>query len=527
MKLRLPDMIGFDTREEHVFADGSCAEKGDVSAFCRMEQDALGVYLRAQDTPVEWVTLVWRLRGDDRRSEPVKVFSDCWERGYGDLQWSDVIPHRRMPWAFAVSNGTDSVPDMRGRLTECFGVKVRPGAVAAWMYEPGRVTLILDVRSGGEGVVLAGRELAACRVRMEDYSDQSAFSALKSFYRTLCDDPLLPASPVYGSNNWYYAYGKSSRARIIEDAALISRLSEGLAPRPYMVIDAGWSECPGAGPWDRGNPDYGDMGTLAAEIASAGAVPGIWVRYLSDEEGRMQNVPPAWRLKRNPKYLDPSHPEVLRYVREVTQLLSAEWGYRLIKHDFSCFDVFGDWGFRRPETLTDGGWRFFDQSRTSAEIMADFYRTIYESAFPGTVILACNVPGFLTAGLCHINRVGDDTSGREWARTRRMGVNTLAFHAMHDGAFYKADHDCVGITGRIAWTLNSRWAELLSFSGTPLFFSTQPDVPSPAEFRDISACLARGASQNHSAVPLDWMENCCPERWLLDGTEKTFDWTEI
>ena len=94
MKLRLPDMIGFDAREEHVFADGSCAEKGDVSAFCRMENGALGVYLRAQDTPVEWVTLVWRLRGDDRRSEPVKVFSDCWERGYGDLQWSGVIPHR-------------------------------------------------------------------------------------------------------------------------------------------------------------------------------------------------------------------------------------------------------------------------------------------------------------------------------------------------------------------------------------------------------------------------------------------------
>ena len=526
MKLRLPDRICIDVSGSRVLAEGYCLQKGDIRAYCRKEEDTLGVYLCARDTPVKYLTLVWSLREDEKRPEPVKVFSDCWERGYGDLQWSGVIPHRRMPWAFAVSNGTDSDPDLHGRLTECFGVKVRPGALAMWMYEPRRVTLILDVRSGGEGVILNGRELAACFVRMEDYADLSAFDALGRFYRTLCPDPLLPPQPVYGSNNWYYAYGHSDRARIIEDARLISRLSAGLGPRPYMVIDAGWSLCSGAGPWDNGNPDYGDMGTLAKQIEDAGANPGIWVRYLSDEEGRMQGVPDGWRLRRNPKYLDPSHPEVLEYVRAVTRRLSAEWGYKLIKHDFSCFDVFGDWGFHRPDTLTDDGWRFFDQSRTSAEIMADFYRTIYESAAPGTLILACNVPGFLTAGLCHINRVGDDTSGREWARTRRMGVNTLAFHAMHDGAFYKADYDCVGITGLIPWSLNSRWAELLSFSGTPLFFSTQPDVPTEAEFADISRCLARGAVQADTAVPLDWMENTCPERWLINGKERIFDWTE-
>ena len=37
------------------------------------------------------------------------------------------------------------------------------------------------------------------------------------------------------------------------------------------------------------------------------------------------------------------------------------------------------------------------------------------------------------------NRTGDDTSGRIWERTRRMGVNTLAFRLPQHNAFYHID----------------------------------------------------------------------------------------
>ncbi len=516
MKLRQPDRVeilpqvqGSDARAE-IYAVG----------------EALRVNLTASSQAVKTVTLQWDLRPEEKRREPVKVFSDCWERGYGELQWSGVLPHRLMPWAFAVSNGSDSESDFSGRFTECFGVKVRPGALPMWKYEPRRVTLVLDVRSGGEGVELGGRTLRACDILFGEYRCVSAFGALRQFYKTLCDDALLPPKPVYGSNNWYYAYGHSSRGQILKDARLISRLSAGSVNRPYMVIDAGWSLSPGAGPWDKGNPDYGDMALLARDIEAEGAVPGIWVRFLSDEDGLMRDIPDAWRLRRDPKYLDPSHPEVMNYVRAVTRRLSADWGYKLIKHDFSCFDVSGYWGFQRPGALIDDGWVFYDRGRTTAEIMTDLYRAIYESAAPGTIILACNVPGFLTAGLCHLNRAGDDTSGMDWERTRRMGVNTLAFRAMCDGAFYKADCDCVGIiSGRIPWRFNRLWARLLSGSGTPLFVSVQPDALEGEEFGELSGYLQRGAEQTDTAVPLDWMENSCPERWLINGKEVTFDWT--
>ena len=115
--------------------------------------------------------------------------------------------------------------------------------------------------------------------------------------------------------------------------------------------------------------------------------------------------PPA----RNPRYLDPSHPAVLQKVTEDTKRFTEDWGYQLIKHDFSTCDIFGFWGFQRIGFWAEDGWHFFDETKTSAEIIVQFYRTIYESAAPGTVILGCNVIGHLAAGLVHLNRTGDDT----------------------------------------------------------------------------------------------------------------------
>lgn len=87
------------------------------------------------------------------------------------------------------------------------------------------------------------------------------------------------------------------------------------------------------------------------------------------------------------------------------------------------------------------------------------------------MIIGCNTIGHLGAGLMHLNRTGDDTSGRIWERTRRMGVNTLAFRLPQHNTFYHIDADCVGIFGMIPWEKNRQWADVLAKSGTPLFVS--------------------------------------------------------
>ncbi|MBQ3669045.1 MAG: hypothetical protein II920_07455 [Clostridia bacterium] len=512
MKLREADAI--------YSPDAPCARIRQI-----IENGALAVYLSSAE-PVSYVVLKWNFSQEERFCENVKVLGDAWERSYGDLQWLPVDEKRALPWLCAVSNGSDSDCDASGRVTRCFGVKTRPAAFCLWQVSDDGVTLTADVRSGGSGVELGVRELKVCEAVFAEYAGVSAFAAMRQFYRLLNDAVLPVPGTVYGSNNWYYAYGKSSAREILADTALIRGLTAANGVAPYMVIDDGWQKNATDGPWHTGNERFGDMAALASEIASAGVKPGLWVRYLADAHRETPNIMDEMRLMRDPNCLDPSHPAVLEKIAEDTRRFTLEWGYRLIKHDYTTCDIFGCWGFQRPGFMALDGWSFFDRSLTSAEVIIKLYKTILDSAPKDTVILGCNVIGHLAAGLVHLNRTGDDTSGREWERTVKMGVNTLAFRLPQHKALFDVDADCVGITGQIPWELNRRWLKLLSKSGTPLFVSCAPKECRGEVKSDLEKAFLSGAAQTDELIPLDWMERIRPEEWLLNGERIHISWTK-
>jgi len=162
-------------------------------------------------------------------------------------------------------------------------------------------------------------------------------------------------------------------------------------------------------------------------------------------------------------------------------------------------------------------------SRTTAEVIDELYRTI-RAAADDALVIGCNTVSHLSAGHFEICRIGDDTSGTDWARTRKMGVNTLAFRGLQHGAFYVADADCVGVTKAVPWTFNRRWLDLVARSGTMTFLSLAPDALGADERRDLKAALALAAAPQPLAEPLDWMTSVYPTRWRLIGSEKTYDW---
>ena len=100
--------------------------------------------------------------------------------------------------------------------------------------------------------------------------------------------------------------------------------------------------------------------------------------------------------------------------------------------------------------LTDSNWSFADRTRTNAEIILVLYRTLRYAA-GNAVLLGCHTIGHLGAGLFEIQRTGDDTSGRVWERTRKMGVNTLAFRLPQNGTFFASDPDCAAHTENTPW----------------------------------------------------------------------------
>ena len=449
-----------------------------------------------------------------------RYLGDHWERSYGDLEWRGLVGERLMPWYFLAAGGG---------ATHGYGVKTGAGSICSWQVDAAGITLWLDVGNGGGGVELGGRRLeAATIVVRRGQAGESPLDAARAFCRMMCDKPMLPSKPVYGSNNWYYAYGQNtSAAASLKDAALMAELMPAHAEnRPFVVIDMGWGAAPeGAGPVSRTTAEFPDMPTLARQMKDLGVRPGIWTRptLTTEKQAEKWRLPPAGgRSKGDLITMDPSIPEALAYMGESVRTIRG-WGYDLIKHDFSTFDITGRWGFQMGPELTDRGWYFHDRGKTTAEIILDLYRTIRHSA-GDAVLIGCNTIGHLAAGLVEAQRIGDDTSGREWSRTRKMGVNTLAFRMAQYNTFFAADPDCVPVTGDIPWNLTRQWLDLVARSGMALFVSVDPAAVRAEHKPALRAALAAAARAHEPGVPLDWMDTTTPERWRLDGQDVRYDW---
>ncbi|MDQ0897541.1 MULTISPECIES: hypothetical protein [unclassified Paenibacillus] len=497
--------------------DGSKGKwsSADIEVQTGAKSEGLVVTLASSVDAVKFVKLRWNFR----LQEKYVILGDHWERAYGDLEWRGIVPERIMPWYFLTNNGV---------VTDGYGVRTSPNAFCSWQIDKDGLTFTADVRNGAGGVNLGARQLeVATIVTRSGSKGESAFTASQKFCKQMCEKPVLPSQPVYGGNNWYYAYGKSSRDQILADSRFISSLASSPDNRPYMVIDDGWQLASGdgsckGGPWT-GNALFPDMPGLAREMKEIGVRPGIWCRPLmwSGE------VPDEWVryvVDPNDKILDPSHPEVLAHISKSIQEISS-WGFELIKHDFSTYDLLGKWGFQMKSDPNGLSHAFFDQSKTTAEITLDLYRTIAEAS-GSSLLIGCNTVSHLSAGLFDIQRTGDDTSGKSWERTRYMGINTLAFRMGQHGTFFSHDADCIGITEQIPWEINKNWLHLLAGSGTPLFVSVDPAIVTKEQESELRAAFDLVSQQLPTGEPLDWMETTCPSRWLLNGKESEFVWNQ-
>lgn len=511
LKINRPDFIELTTETKTVTSKWKNDDYNldNINVKLNQDNEHLAIFLTAQTSKVKWIKLRWNNLSWDKN---VRFLGDAWERGYGDMEWKGMNPNRFMPWYFCAKSEAKSI---------CYGVKVRPSAMCFWQVDSLGMTLFLDVRCGGSGVNLKGRVIKLADVIACEMRECTSFEAMQEFCGQMCEDPILPKYPVYGSNNWYYAYGKSSESEILADCDYILNLTKDIENKPYMVIDDCWQEHHrlneyNGGPWTKGNEKFPDMKALAEKLVQKGVRPGIWVRLLLNED---ENIKNEWRLSHN-NCIDPTNPEALNYIKEDIKRI-CNWGYTLIKHDFSTFDLFGKWGFQMSPLVTDDGWHFYDDSLTSAEVVKLLYKAILDASVEASngeaLILGCNTIGHLGAGYMHINRTGDDTSGVDWERTRFMGVNTLAFRLPQHGKFYEIDADCVGIDGGISWSMNKQWADVLAKSGTPLFISVRPNILDETEKQELHEILKVASKQEHHVIPVDWEETTCPEHWQDKG----------
>lgn len=448
------------------------------------------------------------------------IMGDALERAYGDLEWKK-MNNTAMPWYFiANENGKNY----------CFGVKTQPNAICSWECNADEIILNVDIRNGNKHIVLGGRTLDACEIVIAEF-DGDEYSAAQEFCAMMCEKAHAEARPIYGGNDWYCNYGDNSYDKIMEHAKRIVECSPKGGAKPYMVIDDGWEICHhqspndyeyyNGGPWKYCNRNFGDMKKIAEDIEKAGAVPGIWFRPL----WTVEKVPEECILKHDGiKYtFDPSSEIALKQVAEDVATIKS-WGYKLIKHDFTSFDIFGQYGFEMKDDIYKGEIVFADKTKTTAEIIKNLYMTIREAAGEDVLIMGCNTVSHLSAGIFDIQRTGDDTSGFEWERTRKMGINTLAFRMCQHNRFYMVDADCVGITNEISWERNKKWLDVLAKSGTPLFVSIAEDAYTDEIKNDIKSAFEKAAKNTITSKPLDWTSTKTPQKWESDFGIDEYDW---
>jgi alpha-galactosidase len=473
----------------------------------RLEKAALLLTLTAPSTPIAAVHVRWQANV----TQDLQVLGDAWERSYGDLGWRNVIPERVMPWYFTTYDGV---------TCNGYGVRTDARALCFWQLDAQGVSLWLNVTNGGDGVELDERQLTMATIVSHRGTDGvSAIDGVAALCRAMCGRKSRPTTPIYGANDWGYSYGQSSAETILRDTEFIVEVSPTGGIRPFSVIDGGWSN---------GTAAWPDMEKLAGEIKQRTARPGIWVRPLEAPQGTerellLQDARFGEKKERARELAyDPTMAEAREKISAKLRQ-ATEWGYEMVKHDFTTYDLLGQWGFEMGPQPTLPEWSLHDRSRTNAEVIAELYALLREVVGERVLLDGCNTMGHLGQGVFDLQRTGDDTSGRQWERTRRMGVNTAAFRLPQHGTFFTLDADLVGITESVPWEFNRQWLDLLARSGTATLVSAAPAARGQEQRAALRAAFEVAAAGGVAAKPVDWMETSAPERWRAAAGSRAAD----
>ena len=266
------------------------------------------------------------------------------------------------------------------------------------------------------------------------------------------------------------------------------------------------------------------MAKTAADIHAKGAKAGIWFRPLLT----LGKIPEeaCLLLRAGGQIMDPSHPYTLERVQADAARIRS-WGFDLIKHDFTCDDLFESpvLSATHGVTMMRSNLKFYDKTRTTATILKTLYKTVQAGAGEADVI-GCNVVGHLSAGIHSMQRVGGDTSGRSYEHTVRNGVNSM-MRLPQNGKFFLIDPDCAAFTQKVSAKANLDFLEMCAVAGVTTLASVTPGILNPAEMKRIRE-IYHIADKNADPCGIEHFEKTSfPEIFKGKEIYRAFNWTEV
>ena len=203
--LRQPDFV-YGATEKTAFRfeeQGLC----EVKYNYEVQHNVAKITVYPSGSPVKYLKL--RFNGDLSAVE--SVYSDQWERA-GEpsfLEWTAVRAGRVLPWFCYLRHD--------GK-TSCYGVKTGADCFAFFQVDTDGITLFLDLCCGADGTDLQEPLLACEVVELFGEVGEDCYQVACRFAKFMCENPVLPKQPIFGVNNWYWAYGDISHDIVMEEA---------------------------------------------------------------------------------------------------------------------------------------------------------------------------------------------------------------------------------------------------------------------------------------------------------------------
>lgn len=310
--------------------------------------------------PVEWICIRWQ---DDIRGIR-RYLSGPSFPNENLMEWTSERADRIYPWYFLAYDG---------KRTHGYGVAVRPKAKCFWSADRTGITLWINVRNGGKGVDLSGREVELCEaLSREGDVGETAFQAHVAFCQHMSPYPRSCGYKVFGLEmSWL---GQAT----LDAAKRVSELSPNVPNRPFAILQGLSSE--------------DDAVHIANNLRDIGVRPGVELSL--------------------PLGLDLSEPEEAEEIsRDIERFRDA--GFELIQH-------------KLPEVVTG-------PRQTSAETWTELLERLRYATGPAQLSVVGG-ESHHAAGMAEIMRLRTSGTREEEAR---LGPNWMAYAGAQSGSLYE------------------------------------------------------------------------------------------
>ena len=250
--------------------------------------------------------------------------------------------------------------------------------------------------------------------------------------------------------SWYRYGNQVSEADVMENLASAALLDDHI-PLDVIQLDDGYQEM--WGDWFERNDRFPHpLKWLADRIEGSEFTPGLWLAPLVvHPKSELARDHPDWILKGKGgravsaglvssfrgHVLDPTHPDVQRYVQRLIHRVVDDWGYRYLKLDFLYAGALPG--------------RQHNPQMTRAQGLRRLMAIIREAAGRDVFLLGCGAPLGPLLGLVDGMRIGPDT-----APTWEPNYWGLGFLLKKNQALPSLRNSVQNITAR-AWMHNRWW----------------------------------------------------------------------